>query len=279
MTPDPASLAAILRSGDLPSLLALQAAGVPLVLEGGMSALTLAAAGGHTPIVELLLAAGADPTEARGNAFTALHGAAMHGHTEAARCLLSAGANPNAQTSPQGYSPLHSAAFAGHEATVRLLIDSGALLGLRNYRDETPADTARRTHQMSTVSLLDAEREAAPARIAAFAWGRIESADGRVVKDARLFPGGMEAWDWNRTGTRHVPGIQVSDLEDLLAYAPTTVILSRGVNLVLEVPLATIDAVSARGPEVLVLQTEAAVLEYNRRVGRERVVALLHSTC
>lgn len=115
--------------------------------------------------------------------------------------------------------------------------------------------------------------------IADFRWGRIEDASGRVFKDARLFPGGAEEWDWRRTGTRHVPGIQIADLEDLLALDPTVVILTRGVDLVLQVPQATIDFVRSKGPEVLVLQTEQAVAEYNRRVATERVIALVHSTC
>ena len=112
-----------------------------------------------------------------------------------------------------------------------------------------------------------------------FRWGRIEDASGRVFKDARLFPGGAEEWDWRKTGTRHVPGIQIADLEDLLALDPTVVILTRGVDLVLQVPQATIDFVRSKGPEVLVLQTEQAVVEYNRRVATERVIALVHSTC
>jgi hypothetical protein len=109
-------------------------------------------------------------------------------------------------------------------------------------------------------------------------WGRIV-AEGRTFKDARLFPGGAEEWDWNRTGTRHRPGIQLADLEDLLVHAPQTVILSRGVDLVLEVPDATVAAIRAAGPEVVVLQSEEAVREYNRRRLDEAVVALIHSTC
>lgn len=115
--------------------------------------------------------------------------------------------------------------------------------------------------------------------IADFRWGRIEDSTGRVFKDARLSPGGAEPWDWARTGTRHVPGIQIADVEDLLSTAPSVVILSRGVDLVLQVPQATIEFVQAAGPRVLVLQSEQAVAEYNRLARGERVVALIHSTC
>jgi hypothetical protein len=115
--------------------------------------------------------------------------------------------------------------------------------------------------------------------IASFRWGQIVDSAGGVFKDVRLFPGGAEEWDWRRTGTRHDPGIQTADLADLMGTKPDVVILSRGVDLVLQVPQATIDFARSHAPTVLVLQSEQAVAEYNRRAGAERVVALIHSTC
>lgn len=115
--------------------------------------------------------------------------------------------------------------------------------------------------------------------IASFRWGQIVDASGRVFKDARLFPGGAEEWDWRRTGTRHDPGIQAADLADLLAAKPDMIILSRGVDLVLRVPQATIDFAREHARSVLVLQSAEAVAAYNRVVMSERVVALIHSTC
>ena len=115
--------------------------------------------------------------------------------------------------------------------------------------------------------------------IASFRWGQIVDSSGRTFKDARLFPDGVEEWDWRKTGTRHDPGIQIADLEDLLATKPDVVILSRGVDLVLQVPQATIDFARSHAAHVLVLQSEQAVAEYNRRIATERVVALVHSTC
>ena len=115
--------------------------------------------------------------------------------------------------------------------------------------------------------------------IASFSWGRIVDSEGRVFKDARLFPGGAEPWNWRRTGTRHDPGIQIADLSDLLSTGPDVIILSRGVDLVLQVPPETVDFARSHAPTVLVLQSEEAVAEYNRRVAGERVVALVHSTC
>ena len=115
--------------------------------------------------------------------------------------------------------------------------------------------------------------------ITSFQWGQIIDSSGRIFKDARLFPGGVEEWDWRTTGTRHDPGIQTADFEDLVATKPDLVILSRGVDLVLQVPQATIDFARSHAARVLVLQSEQAVAEYNRRITSERVVALIHSTC
>ncbi|HEY1554025.1 MAG TPA: MTH938/NDUFAF3 family protein [Kofleriaceae bacterium] len=115
--------------------------------------------------------------------------------------------------------------------------------------------------------------------ITSFRWGQIVDSTGRVFKDARLFPGGVEEWDWRKTGTRHDPGIQIADLEDLFTTKPDVVILSRGVDLVLQVPQTTVDFAREHAANVLVLQSEQAVAEYNRRITSERVVALVHSTC
>ncbi len=115
--------------------------------------------------------------------------------------------------------------------------------------------------------------------VTGFRWGEIVVADDRTFKDARLHPDGAEEWDWRKTGTRHDPGIQTTDLADLIAMKPDVIILSRGVDLVLQVPQATIDYAKAHARTVPVLQSEQAVAEYNRRVATERAVALIHSTC
>jgi len=35
---------------------------------------------------------------------------------------------------------------------------------------------------------------------------------------AKLFPGGLREWDWRETGTRHVPGIQHADVQELIEH-------------------------------------------------------------
>jgi hypothetical protein len=109
-------------------------------------------------------------------------------------------------------------------------------------------------------------------------WGRIEVGP-RLFKDAKLYPGHAEPWDWRLTGTRHSPGIQPADLADLLEHDLDAVVLSRGVQLRLQVQPRTLSLLQARGVDVYVLQTDEAVARYNALAATCRVGALIHSTC
>ena len=117
-------------------------------------------------------------------------------------------------------------------------------------------------------------------RIADFAWGRLE-VEGTSVpyKDAKLFPGGSRAWDWEETGTDHALGIQPADVEELLEHGATVVVLSRGMYERLQVCPETLQMLKERGVETHVLQTEEAVRRYNELTESEAVGALIHSTC
>jgi len=53
-------------------------------------------------------------------------------------------------------------------------------------------------------------------------------------RDFKLFPGGGRSWDWSETGTHHVPGIQIADLEELIDHGSRVVVLSRGMELALQ---------------------------------------------
>ena len=123
-----------------------------------LTSLHWAAASGNVEAVRFLIRppVEADPKASRNNNFTPLHSAAMQGHAAVCEVLLAAGADVNAQTTPQGYAPLHSAAFAGHLQAIRVLLASGADRTLLNYRNERPADTARRSGQSEAVKLLEA---------------------------------------------------------------------------------------------------------------------------
>ena len=122
-----------------------------------LTALHWAAASGNIEAVRYLLSppVEADPCALRGNNFAPLHSAAMQGHAAICEMLIAAGADVNVQTNPQGYAPLHSAAFAGHVEAIRVLLSHDADRALTNYRNEQPADTARRTGEVEAVRELE----------------------------------------------------------------------------------------------------------------------------
>ena len=110
-------------------------------------------------------------------------------------------------------------------------------------------------------------------------WGRLLVEGGGRLKDAKLYPGGCREWDWRETGTRHSPGIQRADVEELLERGSRVVILSTGVLGRLQVPADTIAYLEERQVTVHKLRSREAVRLYNRLRSTERVGALIHSTC
>jgi hypothetical protein len=124
------------------------------------------------------------------------------------------------------------------------------------------------------------EREATSPRVTHLSWGRleVEGEDG-PFKDAKLYPGGARAWDWNETGTSHEPGIQPADVEELLERGATSVVLSKGFHERLGVSPETLRTLEDRGVAAHVRQTGEAISLYNELRETERVGALIHSTC
>jgi len=116
-------------------------------------------------------------------------------------------------------------------------------------------------------------------RISHISWGRMEVDGLGTGKDFKLYPGGGRAWDWNETGTRHVPGIQPSDVTELLERESTVIVLSRGMYLALQTCPETLDLLRARGIAVHIEETRAAVALYNQLAQLHNVGGLFHSTC
>lgn len=124
------------------------------------------------------------------------------------------------------------------------------------------------------------ERPSSP-RVTNLAWGRteVEGADG-AYRDAKLWPGGSREWDWNETGTSHVPGVQPGDVEELVEHGAETVILSLGQHRRLRVRDETLAYLEGRGVDVQLLPTGEAVERYNELAeAGEAVGGLVHSTC
>jgi hypothetical protein len=99
-------------------------------------------------------------------------------------------------------------------------------------------------------------------------------------KDAKLWPGGSREWNWDETGTRHVPGVQLADVEELLAHGARSVVVGRGMHGRLEVADETRAALAERGVALHAAPTPEAVETYHRlRDAGPEVGALIHTTC
>ena len=116
-------------------------------------------------------------------------------------------------------------------------------------------------------------------RILEVSWGRMEVEGLGAGKDFKLYPGGGRPWDWAETGTRHSPGIQPADVEELVAHGAATVVLSQGMNQRLQVHPATHRYLEQRSVTVHVAETREAVKIYNDLAQGALVSGLFHSTC
>lgn len=119
--------------------------------------------------------------------------------------------------------------------------------------------------------------------ISYLSWGQMIVTTGSEThrfKDCKIWPGGVRAWDWNETGTRHAPGIQPADLQEILEHNPEIIILGCGMLQRLGVCPETEELLRSRGLPYHLLATPQAVELYNdlARQGK-RVGGVFHSTC
>ena len=117
-------------------------------------------------------------------------------------------------------------------------------------------------------------------RITHLAWGEMEVEGLVPARDMKLWPGGGRAWDWGETGTHHVPGIQVADVKELLENGARAVVLTRGMELVVQTCPETLEYLRTRGIQFQVAETNEAARVYNELAERgDAVGGLFHSTC
>eukprot|EP00435_Cladocopium_sp_Y103_P040414 s2140_g11.t1 len=131
--------------------------GPDATVESFTAALHSAASMGHSAAVEMLLAAGANPSCVAADGATPLHRAARHGHYHTVRMLLDADQRVQMQCDHLGFSALHDAAHAGHQAIVLLLLERRAG-GWASAAGTTPLNLAANGGHWQVVSeLLTAE--------------------------------------------------------------------------------------------------------------------------
>ena len=115
------------------------------------------------PLLQLLLAAGADPdSKEKAHGETVLHHAVAVQEGDIARLMLAAGADVNCRNRSND-TPLMTAVERGYDDMVQLLIEQGAELNIRkDYDQATPLILAlRQGHNDIAVQLLDAGADAA----------------------------------------------------------------------------------------------------------------------
>jgi hypothetical protein len=110
-------------------------------------------------------------------------------------------------------------------------------------------------------------------------WGHMEIDGLGKGRDFKLYPGGGREWDWKETNTHHVPGIQPADVQELIDKGSKIIVLTRGMDLVLQTCPETLELLNTNGIKVYVEETKAAVEIYNKLAETEMVGGLFHSTC
>ncbi|KAM7319731.1 hypothetical protein ACRRTK_021414 [Alexandromys fortis] len=123
--------------------------------EAGNSALQLAAAGGHEPLVRFLLRRGASVNSRNHYGWSALMQAARCGHASVAHLLLDHGADVNAQNR-LGASVLTVASRGGHLGVVKLLLEAGAIVDHHSPSSESPATGGSKDELLGITALMAA---------------------------------------------------------------------------------------------------------------------------
>jgi ankyrin repeat protein len=126
--------------------------------DDGFQPLGLACFFGHAEAAEYLVKAGAQVNTSSNNELmvTPLQSAVAGGHIPIVRMLLKNGAQPNVRER-SGYTPLHAAAQNGDAVAIQLLILHGADLHLKAVNGKLPVDLAEEKGHSRAVEILKRE--------------------------------------------------------------------------------------------------------------------------
>ena len=224
-------LSEVVRAGDLVAATRLLNAGAPVNGKdaGGYSPLMIAAGLGQVQMVELLLAADADPNllDTRMGA-SALHKAAQGGVPEVAGLLLDHGAFIDMQSPTLGHTALHDAVWHKKLAMVKFLLSRQAKTTLKTHGGASPLDFARRDGLREIKAAILAEDQSRQIQIksqtlmAAVMHAELDGvkralaagADVNEVSPMIAFGGGM-ASAMRLTATARIRHLQVKNADPL----------------------------------------------------------------
>ncbi|WP_419420461.1 ankyrin repeat domain-containing protein [Legionella sp. D16C41] len=119
----------------------------------GNTPLHIAAACGHSDMVQLLLANGVDTNVVNNEGITPLHVAAYKGHINIVQMLLNTGTDLNV-ANQTGDTPLHLAAAEGHEEIVKMLLAKDIDVNVSNKKNATPLLWAVKNGHVNIVQML-----------------------------------------------------------------------------------------------------------------------------
>jgi hypothetical protein len=123
--------------------------------DDGWTALMEAAGAGHTSVVEVLLAHGADTSLSDEAGLGVVWVAAQQGHAAVVGQLLAAGAAPEQPRGSDGATPLSIAAQKGHRAVVDVLLSADSVDAGRARKDgSSPLLVAARNDNVEVVRRL-----------------------------------------------------------------------------------------------------------------------------
>jgi hypothetical protein len=137
-SPDPVSYGNKLEQGDISQVRDWLNAGMhpDFIADRVGTGLMVAAWHGNIPLMELLVARGADVNKSNALGEQALMHAAWRGNVDAVKWLLAKGARIN--NGHMRWSALHYAAFSGHAKATALLLDNGADINARSTNGSSP---------------------------------------------------------------------------------------------------------------------------------------------
>ena len=142
---------------------------------GGYTPLLIASRDGDAPMIETLLASGADANSATTNGTTALMLASAAGHVDAVKALLAKNANINAKESVKGETPIAFAAAFGRADVIRELAARGADVNLRTRVQDLSAFAKEEQERL----IAERQQQGGGTR------GRGEPAEAKETKDTK----------------------------------------------------------------------------------------------